>query len=80
MSKSCVIWGCAGHAKVLVSLIEAQSGHVLAFFDNKKVSSILTGVSVYFGETGFNTWIREREIVSNILASWQLADIAALRE
>lgn len=67
MDKSFVIWGCAGHAKVLVSLVESQSGRVLAFFDNKKVTSILIGTPVYFGETGFNMWIREGVDVSNVI-------------
>lgn len=66
MSKSFVIWGCSGHAKVLVSIIESQSGRVLAFFDNEEVPSILNGVPVYFGETGFNTWIKEEKSLLNV--------------
>lgn len=66
MSKSFVIWGCAGHAKVLTSLVKSQGGRVLAFFDNKEVSSILTGVPVYFGEAGFNTWIKKTESLLNV--------------
>ena len=66
MSKSFVIWGCAGHAKVLVSLIGSQGGQVIAFFDNREVPSILPGVPVYFGETGFNKWIKEaKEALNN---------------
>lgn len=66
MSKSFVIWGCAGHAKVLVSLIESQGGQVIAFFDNREVPSILPGVPVYFGETGFNKWIKEAKSLLNV--------------
>jgi sugar O-acyltransferase (sialic acid O-acetyltransferase NeuD family) len=66
MSKSFVIWGCAGHAKVLVSLIESQGGQVLAFFDNREVPSILSGVPIYFGETGFNTWVKETKSLLNV--------------
>lgn len=66
MSKSFVIWGCAGHAKVLVSLIKSQGGQVVAFFDNSEVSSILSGVPVYFGETGFNTWVKETKNLLNV--------------
>lgn len=51
---------------VLASLIESQNGRVLAFFDNKKMPSILTGIPVFLGEIGFNTWIRERGDVSNV--------------
>lgn len=66
MSESFVIWGCAGHAKVLVSLIQSQGGQILAFFDNKKLFSILNGVPVYFGESGFNKWIGETKNLLNI--------------
>jgi sugar O-acyltransferase (sialic acid O-acetyltransferase NeuD family) len=66
MSKSFVIWGCAGHAKVLVSLIKSQGGQVLAFFDNIEVSSILPGVPVYIGETGFNAWVKEARNAFNV--------------
>lgn len=66
MSKSFVIWGCAGHAKVLVSLIKSQGGQVVAFFDNSEVSSILSGVPVYVGEIGFNTWAKEAKSLLNV--------------
>lgn len=66
MSKSFVIWGCAGHAKVLVSLIKSQGGQVVAFFDNNEVSSILSGVPVYFGEVGFNSWVKEAKNLLNV--------------
>lgn len=66
MPKSFVIWGCAGHAKVLTSVIQSQGGQILAFFDNKEVFSILNGVPIYFGEPGFNTWIREAESLLNV--------------
>lgn len=66
MPKSFVIWGCAGHAKVLASVIQSQGGQILAFFDNKEVFSILNGVPIYFGESGFNTWIREAKTLLNV--------------
>ena len=66
MPKYFVIWGCAGHAKVLASIIQSQSGQILAFFDNNEVPSILTGVSVYLGESGFNTWIKEAKSLLNV--------------
>lgn len=50
MTRSFVIWGCAGHAKVLVSLISSQGGQVVAFFDNRQVSSLLPGVPIFFGK------------------------------
>ena len=66
MRKYFIIWGCSGHAKVLASAIRSQSGQVLAFFDNKEVPSILTGVPVYFGESGFNTWAKEEKNLLNV--------------
>jgi sugar O-acyltransferase (sialic acid O-acetyltransferase NeuD family) len=66
MPKYFVIWGCAGHAKVLASAIQSQNGQILAFFDNREVLSILDGVPVYFGELGFNTWVREAKDLSNV--------------
>jgi sugar O-acyltransferase (sialic acid O-acetyltransferase NeuD family) len=66
MSKSFVIWGCSGHAKVLVSLIESKGGQVLAFFDNREVPSIVSGVPVYFGEVGFNKWVKEMKSLLNV--------------
>lgn len=66
MSKLFVIWGCAGHAKVLVSLIKSQGGQVVAFFDNGEVSSILSGVPIYVGEMGFNSWIKKSKKLLNV--------------
>ena len=66
MSKSFVIWGCAGHAKVLASLIESQGGQILAFFDNREVSSTFLGVPVHFGEHGFDQWVKSAKSLSNL--------------
>lgn len=66
MSKYFVIWGCAGHAKVLASIIKSQGWKVLAFFDNRGVLSIISGVPVYLGQTGFNKWAREAEDLNNV--------------
>lgn len=62
MPRSFVIWGCAGHAKVLASLINSQGGKVVAFFDNNAVASILPDVPVYLGDAGFNTWSNQAKI------------------
>lgn len=66
MSKYFVIWGCAGHAKVLTSIIKSQGGEVLAFFDNKDVVSILPGVPVYLGEAGFKKWTSEAKNFTSV--------------
>jgi sugar O-acyltransferase (sialic acid O-acetyltransferase NeuD family) len=66
MSKLFVIWGCSGHAKVLASLIKSQDGQIIAFFDNSRVPSILSGVPIYYGEEGFNAWIQESKSLLNV--------------
>jgi sugar O-acyltransferase (sialic acid O-acetyltransferase NeuD family) len=53
-----VLWGSAGHAKVLADLIELQGGSVAALFDNDpESSSCLEGVVLFHGEAGFLKWI-----------------------
>lgn len=66
MSKPFIIWGCAGHAKVLVSLIQSQGGEIVAFFDNSEVSSFLSEVPIYFGQMGFQKWLKEAKKISNV--------------
>lgn len=51
-----VLWGSAGHAKVLASVIALLGGRVVALFDIREVPSAIAGVPIYFGEAGFNSW------------------------
>ncbi len=52
-----VLWGSAGHAKVLASLIALRGGEVVALFDNNpQAASVLAGVPLYIGEDGFARW------------------------
>jgi sugar O-acyltransferase (sialic acid O-acetyltransferase NeuD family) len=51
-----VIWGCAGHAKVLAAMVRQRNGRVEALFDRSDVASVLTGVPVYMGLAGFARW------------------------
>ena len=51
-----VLWGSAGHAKVLASLIALRHGVVEALFDNREVPSALPDVPVFVGEKGFLQW------------------------
>lgn len=54
---SYVLWGSAGHAKVLASLIALCGGRVVALFDsNPDAVSVLPGVSLYIGKEGFARW------------------------
>jgi len=50
------IWGSAGHAKVLASLIRAIGGRVVATFDNDPAAQALRGVPLHIGEAGFTKW------------------------
>lgn len=55
--KQYIIWGSAGHAKVLADVIALRGGEVVALFDNSpRVSSVLPGVPLYIGQTGFEQW------------------------
>jgi sugar O-acyltransferase (sialic acid O-acetyltransferase NeuD family) len=52
-----VLWGSAGHAKVLASLIALRGGKVVALFDsNLDAVSVLPGVPLYIGKVGFVRW------------------------
>src|SRR5438552_11612494 len=53
-----VLWGSAGHAKVLASIIALRGGRVVALFDNSpQAASVLGGVSLYIGKDEFARWI-----------------------
>jgi sugar O-acyltransferase (sialic acid O-acetyltransferase NeuD family) len=56
-----VLWGSAGHAKVLASAIRLQGGEVVALFDNDpEASSALSGVPLFVGRSGLEAWTRTR--------------------
>lgn len=61
-----VIWGAAGHAKVLAALIARQGGRVEALFDREEVPSALPGVPVYRGEEGFGRWAAAAQDISEV--------------
>jgi len=52
-----VLWGSAGHAKVLASLIALRNGRVVALFDNDSAAvASLPGVPLHIGKEGFVRW------------------------
>jgi sugar O-acyltransferase (sialic acid O-acetyltransferase NeuD family) len=56
--KHYVLWGSAGHARVLAELISLQGGHVDALFDNNpEAESSLESVPCYIGADGFAQWL-----------------------
>lgn len=55
-----VLWGSAGHAKVLAEIIALRGGRVVALFDHRDVPSALPGIPVYVGAEGFDRWAASR--------------------
>jgi sugar O-acyltransferase (sialic acid O-acetyltransferase NeuD family) len=56
-SRRYVLWGSAGHAKVLADIIAREGGRIIALFDNdSKAVSALPGVPLFTGESGFMRW------------------------
>lgn len=62
-----VLWGSAGHAKVLASLIALRGGHVVALFDNREVPPALAGIPLYIGSNGFNAWADVTEELGSVI-------------
>jgi sugar O-acyltransferase (sialic acid O-acetyltransferase NeuD family) len=60
------IWGSAGHAKVLGSLIALRGGRVIALFDNSDVPPALPGVPVFLGEAGFRSWVEATPAIEEV--------------
>ena len=55
----CVLWGSAGHAKVLAALLALHGHRVVALFDNNPAAeSVLSGVPLFHGAEGFGRWRR----------------------
>ncbi len=54
--KRYALWGSAGHAKVLASLIRASGGSLVATFDNDPDAQALPGVPLHHGDAGFAAW------------------------
>lgn len=60
--KRFILWGSAGHAKVLAENILLIGGRVEALFDNNEVLTSLPGVPVFIGQEGFLGWIKNQNI------------------
>jgi sugar O-acyltransferase (sialic acid O-acetyltransferase NeuD family) len=61
-----VIWGSAGHAKVLADLLSLKGGEVIALFDSKRVEPAIAKVPLFVGEAGFLEWLRGVRDVGSI--------------
>lgn len=62
-----VLWGSAGHAKVLATLIALRGGQVVALFDNREVPAALRGVALHIGEVGFNQWADQVDSLNSVI-------------
>jgi len=64
--KNFIIWGSAGHAKVLADAISMIGGTVVALFDNNhQAFSVISGVPIFKGEDGFLRWIDDHREKKN---------------
>jgi sugar O-acyltransferase (sialic acid O-acetyltransferase NeuD family) len=61
-----VIWGSAGHAKVLARLLAARGGEVIALFDNRDVDPALPDIPLFIGRDGFDRWANGRTDLGRI--------------
>jgi sugar O-acyltransferase (sialic acid O-acetyltransferase NeuD family) len=53
-----IIWGSAGHAKVLADIILSCGSKIVALFDNNpNAISCIPNVPLYYGLNGLNKWI-----------------------
>jgi sugar O-acyltransferase (sialic acid O-acetyltransferase NeuD family) len=62
-----VIWGSAGHAKVLASLIALHGHTVVALVDNRPdATAAVAGVPLLIGEAGLRAWRRTHAPAGNL--------------
>lgn len=55
-----ILWGAAGHAKVLAECLSYGNDRVIAMFDNNpNATSPLPGVPLFIGFAGLDQWLRE---------------------
>jgi sugar O-acyltransferase (sialic acid O-acetyltransferase NeuD family) len=66
MAKSFILWGSAGHAKVLSEIITNQGDRVVALFDNNEVDTALADVPLHRGEEGFLAWASTQDDLKTI--------------
>ncbi len=71
-----VLWGSAGHAKVLADLVGLQGGKVIALFDNDfDATSSVSGAVLYHGEKGFREWLTLQKSLKNIGAALAIGGV-----
>lgn len=70
MGRRFVIWGSAGHAKVLTDVIELGQGQVVALVDNDPAAvSCLKGIPLYCGLAGLSDWLKAQASPDTLCAA-----------
>lgn len=65
-----VLWGSAGHAKVLADVIGLRGGRIIALFDNNTAAqTCLVDVPLFYGESGFREWVGKQSKPEGICAA-----------
>jgi len=65
--KDYILWGSAGHAKVLADIISLRGSRVVALFDNNpEAISCLNGIPLYYGEAGFYEWLEKQKSLQSV--------------
>ena len=69
-TKSLVVWGATGHAKVIAEFAPALGYRIVALFDNDpNVASPLAGVPLHHGRAGFDRWRATAEGAANFVVA-----------
>ena len=56
--KNFIVWGSAGHSKVLNDIIKARGGKIVALFDSSlNAQASIPNVPLYYGSNGLKLWI-----------------------
>jgi sugar O-acyltransferase (sialic acid O-acetyltransferase NeuD family) len=75
-TKSFILWGSHGHAKVLSEIIELNGSRVIATFDNNPNAEPLPEIPLLIGKVGFWSW---RSAQSDVTRIFGLAAIGGAR-
>lgn len=62
-----VVWGCAGHAAVLLDIIALRGGRVVAFIDQQATASWIEGVPALGSADAWLEWRHEQTNVPSVL-------------
>jgi sugar O-acyltransferase (sialic acid O-acetyltransferase NeuD family) len=61
-----IIWGSSGHGKIISEIIIESRGKIISLFDNNKnAESIISGLQVYYGQSGFEDWMVGKKNLKN---------------